>query len=265
MSALHTTPPSAGINPAEFAHIAATEENFWWFKGMDRMLWDFLASHQQSFVGSPVCEVGCGTGWVSAQFQDRYPQCALTSLDLEAEGLGYARRRGLRQLVLGDIRRLPLNSEGFRMLLALDVIAHLASGEERQALAEFARVLAPGGLLVLRASAFRWLRSRHSDFVHERQRYTKGLLQPLLAANGLELVRATYANSLLLPVALFKFRVWEPLMQAEPESGLQPVRPLVNGILEQFLRVEAAWLRRGGSFPVGQSLWLLARKQEVAG
>ncbi|MCW5962977.1 MAG: class I SAM-dependent methyltransferase, partial [Bryobacterales bacterium] len=162
----------AGINPAEFAHIAATEESFWWFQGMDRMLWDLLCSQATVFRGRAVCEVGCGTGWVSAQFRARYPECPITSLDLELAGLSYARRRELDHLVLGDIRRLPLASASFRLLMALDVIAHLGRGEERLALEEFARVLAPGGLLLLRASAFHWLRSRHSEFVHERQRYT---------------------------------------------------------------------------------------------
>lgn len=264
MSSPQSTQVPAGINPAEFAHIAATEENFWWFQGMDRMLWDLLRSQATTFRNEAVCEVGCGTGWVSAEFRARYPECPRTSLDLELEGLSYARRRGLDGLVLGDIRTLPLISETYRLLMALDVIAHLAPGEESEALAEFSRVLAPGGVLVLRASAFSWLRSRHSAFVHERQRYTRGMLEPILAASGLELLRATYANALLLPVALLKFRVWEPLTRAKPESGLQAVNPILNAILKKVLFAEAAWLRAGGSFPVGQSLWLVARKREDA-
>lgn len=254
-------PPHAGINPAEFAHIAATEETFWWFRGMDRMLWDFLLPLEHVFQDGAACEVGCGTGWVSAQFRERYPRCSLASLDLETEGLRYAQQRGLKRLVLGDMRELPFPAGTFRLLLALDVIAHLDKGEERSAIGEFARLLEPGGILLLRASAFRWLRSRHSQFVHERQRYTRGILEPVLAAHGLELIRSTYANSLLLPVALFKFRIWEPLSAAQPQSGLQPVHPLLNGVLERVLRAEAAWLRKGGSFPVGQSLWILARKR----
>ncbi|MCU0227381.1 MAG: methyltransferase domain-containing protein, partial [Bryobacterales bacterium] len=249
-----------GINPQEFANIAATEETFWWFRGMDRMLWDFLGRHAGAFADAPACEVGCGTGWVSAQFQARYPLSRLTSLDLEREGLAYARHRGLHRLVLGDIRTLPWKGASFRLLLAMDVIAHLRPGEEGAALREFARVLQPGGVVVMRASAFDWLRSRHSAFVHERQRYTRAKLAPVLAAAGLQPLRWTYANSLLLPVALFKFRVWEPLTNSQPESGLQAVHPLLNRVLERILRLEAAWLRMGGRFPVGQSLWVIARK-----
>lgn len=252
-----------GINPAEFAHIAATEESFWWFRGMDRMLWDLLAGHEQTFANGNACEVGCGTGWVSSQFRERFPQCALSSLDLETEGLRYARQRGLRDLIQADIRHLPVARGQIQLLLSLDVIAHLTPGQEGEGIAEFSRALAPGGILLLRASAFDWLRSRHSAFVHERQRYTKRKLLPLLAEHGLEVLRASYANTLLLPVALLKFRVWEPLTNAQPESGLQRIHPVLNGALELCLRMEAAWLRMGGSLPVGQSLWLVARKREV--
>jgi SAM-dependent methyltransferase len=264
MSAPDSVNPSTGINPAEFAHIFATEESFWWFRGMDRMLWQFLDPHLSAFAGVPACEVGCGTGWVSQQLRQRYPACPVTSLDLEQEGLSYASRRGLTELVVGDIRMLPLANEAYRLLLALDVIAHLVPGEEQYAADEFARVLQPGGILVLRASAFDWLRSRHSAFVHERQRVTKARLRPVLDRAGFQILRATYANTLLLPVSLLKFRIWEPLVKAKPKSGLQPIHPALNCALECVLRMETAWLRSGRNLPVGQSLWVIARKREGA-
>ena len=38
----------------------------------------------------------------------------------------------------------------------------------------------------------------------------------LFAGAGIRVLRCTYANSLLLPVALAKFRLWEPLMRQAP-------------------------------------------------
>jgi SAM-dependent methyltransferase len=248
------------MNPAEFANIAATEEGFWWFRGMNRMLWDFLASHYSPSEGDRALEVGCGTGFVSAEFAKRYRGVSLSSMDLAAEGLRYAQGRGLRGLTQGDIRCLPFAAGSFQALLVLDVIAHLERGEEEAAFAEFARVLAAGGLLVLRASAFSWLQSRHSLFVNERQRYTLSGLLPAMRRAGFVPTRYTYANSLLLPVALFKFRVWEPLTNASPESGLEALPPALNGALESVLMTEAAMIRTGARFPVGQSLWVIARK-----
>lgn len=248
------------MNPAEFANIAATEESFWWFRGMNRMLWDFLERHYTPGDGESALEVGCGTGYVSAEFARRYRRVSLRSMDLAAAGLRYAQGRGLRGLTQGDIRWLPFASGSFGALLVLDVIAHLEPGEETAALGEFARVLKPGGLLVLRASAFDWLRSRHSEFVNERQRYTASTLLPALRGAGFEPSRHTYANALLLPVSLFKFRVWEPLTKAAPSSGLEALPQALNGALEAVLMAEAAMIRAGARFPVGQSLWVIARK-----
>ncbi len=139
---------------------------------------------------------------------------AWTPLDLGREGLEYARGYGLQRLVQGDIMALPCAGEAFDALVSMDVLVHLRRGEEGQALSEFARVLKPGGLLVLRVAAFDALRSRHSEFVAERQRFTRAGLVRSAAVAGFEVERATYVNSLLTPVALLKFRVWEPLTNA---------------------------------------------------
>ncbi|MCZ2157285.1 MAG: class I SAM-dependent methyltransferase [Bryobacterales bacterium] len=247
------------MNPAEFVNIAATEENFWWFQGMNRILWNFLDSTHPP--DGRTLEVGCGTGNVSWQYQRRYPEAQIVSMDLSPQGLKYAKARGLRKLAQADIRDLPFAALSFGTLMALDVIAHLEPGEEQAAFDEFARVLLPNGLLLIRASAFGWLRSRHSMFVNERQRFRKRTLLPVLRRSGFAPLRCTYANSLMLPVALAKFRIWEPLTNAPVESGLHPIPPALNSLLKAVLMAEAAWIAHGGNLPIGQSLWILARKE----
>jgi SAM-dependent methyltransferase len=184
----------------------------------------------------------------------------MTPLDYSELGLRYARGMGLGRLVAGDIRALPFPSNRFDAVVSLDVIVHLPAGEETVALAEFARVLRPGGWLALRCSALDILRSRHSLYVEERQRLNAPRLRAGVAQAGLHIERLTYANSLLLPVALFKFRVWEPLFAPHPSSGVDTPAPWLNSLLELPLRLESEWLGRGLDFPAGQSLLLLARK-----
>jgi hypothetical protein len=146
------------------------------------------------------------------------------------------------------------------MALSLDVIVHLPRGEEGRAVAELARVLEPGGLLLLRVAALDALRSRHSCFTQERQRFTRSRLRALVEGHGLRILRCTYANSLLSPVAFAKFRIVEPLVRSKPASGVQPVSPWLDRALYAPLEWEAGWIGAGRDLPIGQSLILLAQK-----
>jgi hypothetical protein len=114
--------------------------------------------------------------------------------------------------------------------------------------------------LAIRVSALDILRSRHSMFAHERQRFTRSRLRRLAEDCGIQVERCTYANALLMPVTLAKFRIWEPLMAPEPASGVAPINPALDNALYSALQLEAAWLGRGLNFPAGQSLILIGRK-----
>src|SRR5690349_11012004 len=196
------------MNPAEFANIARAEESFWWYRGMRRILFGLLDPLAAGGRFRRVIEAGCGTGHFARTLAARYGW-RVYPIDLGWEGLQYARRLGVDRLAQANVAALPFPSAAFDLALSLDVIVHFPRGEEDQAVIELARVLAPGGLLVLRVSALDALRSRHSEFVLEKQRFTRGRLRQLVERHGLEILRCTYANSLLAPVAFAKFRIVE--------------------------------------------------------
>jgi hypothetical protein len=104
------------------------------------------------------------------------------------------------------------------------------------------------------------LRSRHGEFAHERQRFTRRRLMGLFAGAGIRVLRCSYSNSLLMPIALLKFRLWEPLLRKPAESGVQMVAPWLDRLLYAPLAMEAAWLGAGHNLPAGQSLVLIGEK-----
>jgi SAM-dependent methyltransferase len=181
-------------------------------------------------------------------------------MDISPDGLRYAREMGVERAVQGDASTIPFAGGAFDLVLSIDVLAHLPRGTELAVAREMARVLAPGGLLVVRTAALDLLRSRHSEFAYERQRFTRRRLTELFESAGLRVLRCTYANALLMPVALAKFRAWEPLLSAPASTGLEPVAPWLDRLLYAPLAVEAAWIGAGGNFPVGQSLLLVGEK-----
>jgi SAM-dependent methyltransferase len=247
------------MNPAEFANIAGAENELWWYRGMRRILLRILDPFLTVRRVRRVLEAGCGTGFFARSLErergwDVYP------FDIAWAGLSYGRDAGMRRLSQADLAALPFATGAFDIVTAIDVLAHFPSGNEDRPIGELARVLAPGGLMVLRTSALDVLRSRHSEFVNERQRFTRARLVRAIRAAGIRILRCTYANTILLPVALAKFRVWEPLSRKAPESGVQPVAGWLDRLLYGCLDAESAWLARGFNLPVGQSLILIGEK-----
>ena len=247
------------MNPAEFANIARSEQDFWWYRGMRQILFRRLDPLAEGLRPARTLEAGCGTGHFARALTERYGW-RVFPIDLGWEGLRHGQRLGVDRLAQADIAALPFPSGAFDLAVSLDVIVHLPRGSEDSAARELARVLKPGGVLAIRVAALDALRSRHSEFAHERQRFTRGRLRSLAERHGLEVLRCTYANALLSPVAFAKFRICEPLLRAKARSGVEPVNGWLNRALYLPLEWESRWIGAGRNFPVGQSLILLARK-----
>lgn len=245
------------MNPAEFANIAVSEQRFWWYRGMREILFGILDPLVAKRRLTRALDAGCGTGYFAKLVEQRY-ETPTFAVDYSSEGLMHGRRMGLRRLTRCDVGQLPFADASFDLVLSMDVIVHFEQGEELPALKEMARVLGPSGLLALRVSAFDGLRSRHSEFAQERQRFTRARLRAQVERAGLRELRSTYANTLLAPVAFAKFRIWEPLTKQAPASGVVPVAPWLDRALHVPLALEAKWLRAGGNLPFGQSLILIA-------
>jgi ubiquinone/menaquinone biosynthesis C-methylase UbiE len=252
--------PLLPMNPAEFDFIASSEEKFWWYRGMRRIMFRLFDTMRGQLPSrSFVLEAGCGTGFFAKAMTERYGW-RIVPVDLGSEGLAYAKALGVTNLAQCNIASLPLRSNCFDAVVSMDVIVHFPKGEEGQSIAEMFRVLKPGGHLFLRVSALEALRSRHSIHVLERQRFTRNRLIRAVRAQGFSVDWCSYANSILSPVAFVKFRIVEPLIRSEETSGVKPVSPWLDKILHAALKAEAHWLGKRSRFPIGQSLILIARK-----
>jgi SAM-dependent methyltransferase len=248
------------INPEEIANIERTEASLWWFRGMREIGFRLLDRVFARTRIERAFEGGCGVGLFAEQVSRRYG-IRLTAGDLDAAAIRLARGRGLAA-VRADIAALPFPDGCFDLAMAMDVLAHFAPGEERRPMAELSRILRPGGRLLARTSALGVFRSRHSEFVWERQRFDRPRLRAATREAGLEVETLAYANFLLSPAALLKFRVWEPLTRQAPATGLEPLPAPLEAVFYVALRLEAAAIGRGVQFPFGQSLYLVARKPE---
>jgi len=249
------------INPSEMANIARTEETLWWFRGMRAISFALLdpvmATRRSDALR--VLEAGCGTGFFAAALEQRY-RAQVTALDLNHDAVEYCSRRPRLHPAQASVAALPFCTAAFDLVTSMDVLVHFPPGEERTPFAELVRVVKPGGWLLARVAALNVFRSRHSEFVWERQRLTRPQLQALARNHPLRISRLTYANFLLTPAAFLKFRLWEPLLRRPPSSALDHLPAGLDQLLYLPLALERWWLAQGRGFPWGQSLFLLAQK-----
>lgn len=109
-----------------------------------------MLAELQSESFEDVLDVGCGTGAVLELLHGEYPEKRLTGLDLTPRMIEMARAKQLENVrfIVGDAEALPFESRSFDAVLCSNSFHHYPHPE--RFFAEVARVLRPGGRLVLR-------------------------------------------------------------------------------------------------------------------
>ena len=98
-------------------------------------------------------DAGCGTGLTMLRIAEQHPGCRVCGIDLSPKMIEVARNdAGKRRLDVdlrsGSITDLPYPDAAFDVVLTNIMFHHLDRAEKRQAVAEIARVLRPGGRFV---------------------------------------------------------------------------------------------------------------------
>ncbi len=101
--------------------------------------------------GKRVLDAACGEGYGSALLAG--VAAAVTGVDIDAAAVDHARsvyagRPNLRYET-GSVAALPLPDAAVDVVVSFETIEHLPAADQPAMLAEFARVLAPGGVLVI--------------------------------------------------------------------------------------------------------------------
>lgn len=236
------------------------EERHWWYRGRRAVL-DAVLDGLDLAPGTRILDAGCGSGRNMVELARRG---TVTGLELAPASLQAARARDAGAVVPGSLDEpLPFDDDAFDLAVALDVLEHVE--DDRAALRELRRVLAPGGLLLVTVPQYGWLWGEHDVLSHHHRRYTRPMLLGRAAAAGLHAERVTSFNTALLgPIALAR-RAQRALDRKQPSSdlGRTPQGP-VNAALERVLRGEARLIGRGRDLPVGVSLLAVLRRASPA-
>lgn len=207
-----------------------------------------------------ILEVGCGSGaLVGAMTREGYTN--LTGLDLAALAVDTANRAGLANVVQMDGSQTDFGDESFDCIIASDVLEHIM--DEQKALAEWMRVLRPGGLLLCFVPAFAFLWSDHDVENRHYRRYSRSMLESCVVEAGYEVERIGYWNAwLFLPMTGMRMvrRVLARQKELDRKDDFVELNPVVSKLFSGAFFAENRYLKAGGEFPIGVSVFALLRK-----
>ncbi|MEI6160930.1 MAG: class I SAM-dependent methyltransferase [Roseococcus sp.] len=243
-----------GMDAGEYALMDAVEDRMWWYRAMHGHALRALEALPED---ARILDGGCGTGGFLAKLRKAHPRAELFGVEYAEVAAARAAAKAGAHVAAGTVNALPFPDASFDAVVSLDVVCH-GGVEEAAALAEFRRVLRPGGLLVLNLPAHEWLRSAHDARVHTARRYDRARASALLAAAGFDRPAPRHWNSLLLPLMI----VQRKLLKSDEDaaSDVAPFPPWLDASLFSVCRLEAALLGAGLRFPAGGSLLTTATR-----
>lgn len=231
-------------------------EDHWWWRARRRFVLDRLEALSRRRRLAGILDVGCGDGLFFDELS-RFgePWGVEPDAGLVDPGGKWAPR--IKLAAFGDEGE---DGRRYDLILMLDALEHMQ--DDAAAARRAARLLRPGGFLLLTVPALPSLWSVHDEANRHFRRYTRDGLRSVLEGAGLAVEELGYYFGWpVLPMYARKL-----LGGGRRGSGagdysvLPPPRP-VNAVLLAASSLEQALTGRGGT-PIGSSLFALARSPE---
>jgi SAM-dependent methyltransferase len=184
----------------------------------------------------------------------------VVGIDFSDDAVMLARKRGAGQVVKGDLNNFRFERERFHVVVCLDVLYHSGIRDDLAVISHFYEILKPGGILILNLPAFECLRREHDQVVHTRERYRKKAFSAELRRTGFWIMKAVYR----LPLLFFIIIIWKIVKGKEnvvkPGTDLKELPEWLNSCLTCYGRIDNFLISIGPGFPVGSSLYVVAKK-----
>ncbi len=240
----------------EYENLRDAEDRMWWFAAIHANLL-MLCRHTMPSVSrtARLLDAGCGTGGFLAALARETPHVSAIGIDADEDACRWAAKKSARPVCAGSVDALPFADATFAAIVSVDVLCH-RNVDEAEALGQFYRCLATGGVLILNLPAYRWLMSRHDTAVHNARRYTRGNVLRLLRATGFRPIFSSYWNSVLFPVMVAARK----LLPGGSGSDVRVPPKIVDMACRGATAIERGLMRAGIRLPFGGSILAVAAK-----
>jgi ubiquinone/menaquinone biosynthesis C-methylase UbiE len=113
-----------------------------------RILKEHIENRRIALEGGVIMDAGCGSGYSTELLANEYHPSRLIAFDYMPEQIRLARKRKSDvEFAVGDLRKIQSNDSTCDAVFIFGVIHHITDWQK--ALREVARVLKPGGILLL--------------------------------------------------------------------------------------------------------------------
>jgi SAM-dependent methyltransferase len=235
---------------------ARAERAHFWFRGFRAFVAPVLADLAAGRRDLRLVDCGAGTGHNLALLR---PFGRVVAFDLAPHGLTRA-HASHDALLRADITRIPLRSGSFDIATSFDVLQCVP--DDVAGVREMARIVRPGGAVVLTLAAFDALRGDHAEVWQEIRRYTPRSARALLEQAGVQPLRVSFMFASVFPLMLAVRtvqRLTRPWRDVRADSDITVPAAPVNAALSALLAGEAALARRV-PMPIGSSLLVVGTK-----
>ena len=231
--------------------MAEHDERHWWYRARRQVVAELIRRKVSLPEGARLLEIGCGTGHNLTMLGEFG---SVDALEVDPIARGMAEKRLGRTVLSSPLPALDgLPDDTYDMVAALDVVEHIP--DDTAALEGIARVLKPGGKLLMTVPAHQWMWSAHDVVNHHQRRYSKGGFKRLVDKSPLQLDSIGYLNSLLFPLAMAQ-RLGSKITGKEDANLAPPAEP-INQVLEWVFALERRVIGRV-PLPPGLSLFAVA-------
>ena len=251
------------MHKQEYETMRRVEDQHWWYSALRQMVLRDVQDLGGQCSECSILDAGCGTGGMLSILQSARRGWQLHGIDASPEAVSFTKERGFADTTVSCVNDLGFADNSQDIVLSLDVLYH-AAVDETAALASLARVLKPGGALILNVAAFDILRGSHDIATHGARRYTPGRVRELVKKAGLTIQTQHCWNAWLFPVLLcvrLLSRLFPAADVSEARGDLSTVRPWINSTLKRLAKADThitRWLR----LPIGTSVYVIARKPQ---
>ena len=241
----------------EYKKMYHLEQNHWWFLGKKKIVFSMLDKYLKKNRNLKILDIGCGTGAVMKNLQ-KYGE--VYGIDSSNDAIEFCKKRGLKNVKVGNAMNLPFSNNTFDLITCLDVLYHKGISNDNVVIKEMFRVCKKGGISLITDAACMALRSKHDTALHTRERYYKKKLKAKVKKEGFLIKKISYFNFFLFPL-IFIIRKLDNFINKKQniKSNIKKTFFIINYILFSILAIESLLLKFI-NFPFGVSILCVAKK-----